>query len=135
MAMRTLLALIGVIAIVCRTCGACVFSSADSSTSPAVPEDPAPVKWALPQGGVWRPSTATRPARAARRLRHAPRKVQGPAPRHTRRAAARTATAAPGVEWQKFSEGLRPDPPDLKEIVAEREPPSPVLGGEETAST
>ena len=23
----------------------------------------------------------------------------------------------PGVEWQKFSEGLRPDPPDLKDIV------------------
>src|SRR5437764_12198844 len=29
---------------------------------------------------------------------------------------------APGVEWQKFSEGLRPDPPDLKEIVPNREP-------------
>jgi len=29
---------------------------------------------------------------------------------------------APGMEWQKFSEGLRPDPPDLKEIGKEREP-------------
>lgn len=29
---------------------------------------------------------------------------------------------APGVNWQKFSEGLNPDPPDLKEIAAEREP-------------
>jgi mono/diheme cytochrome c family protein len=29
---------------------------------------------------------------------------------------------APGVLWSKFSEGLRPDPPDLKEIVGEREP-------------
>src|SRR5262249_46957806 len=29
---------------------------------------------------------------------------------------------APGVEWQKFSERLRPDPPDLKEIVDQREP-------------
>jgi mono/diheme cytochrome c family protein len=28
----------------------------------------------------------------------------------------------PGVEWAKFSEGLRPDPPDLKEIVNDREP-------------
>jgi hypothetical protein len=26
---------------------------------------------------------------------------------------------APGVEWAKFSEGLRPDPPDLKDIAAE----------------
>jgi len=29
---------------------------------------------------------------------------------------------APGVEWSKFSEGLRPDPPDLHEIVDNREP-------------
>ena len=29
---------------------------------------------------------------------------------------------APGVEWQKFSEGLRPDPPDLKEVVEHRTP-------------
>jgi mono/diheme cytochrome c family protein len=28
----------------------------------------------------------------------------------------------PGVEWAKFSEGLRPDPPDLKEVVKERTP-------------
>ena len=30
---------------------------------------------------------------------------------------------APGVKWAKFSEGLNPDPPDLKEIVAELDPP------------
>ena len=29
---------------------------------------------------------------------------------------------APGVNWAKFSEGLHPDPPDLKEIVEERRP-------------
>ena len=29
---------------------------------------------------------------------------------------------APGVNWQKFSEGLNPDPPDLKEIAGERAP-------------
>jgi mono/diheme cytochrome c family protein len=29
---------------------------------------------------------------------------------------------APGVNWQKFSEGLNPDPPDLKEIAHELEP-------------
>jgi mono/diheme cytochrome c family protein len=28
---------------------------------------------------------------------------------------------APGTEWQKWSEGLNPDPPDLKEIVPKRE--------------
>jgi mono/diheme cytochrome c family protein len=29
---------------------------------------------------------------------------------------------APGVDWAKFSEGLRPDPPDLKDVVKERTP-------------
>src|SRR4029077_16533138 len=29
---------------------------------------------------------------------------------------------APGVEWAKFSEGLRPDPPDLKEVAAQLPP-------------
>jgi mono/diheme cytochrome c family protein len=28
----------------------------------------------------------------------------------------------PGVEWEKFSEGLHPDPPDLKEVANERTP-------------
>ena len=29
---------------------------------------------------------------------------------------------APGVNWAKFSEGLRPDPPDLKDVVSDRTP-------------
>jgi mono/diheme cytochrome c family protein len=29
---------------------------------------------------------------------------------------------APGVNWAKFSEGLHPDPPDLKELVNNRTP-------------
>jgi mono/diheme cytochrome c family protein len=29
---------------------------------------------------------------------------------------------APGVDWAKFAEGLRPDPPDLKDIVNDRTP-------------
>jgi mono/diheme cytochrome c family protein len=29
---------------------------------------------------------------------------------------------APGVKWAKFSEGLHPDPPDLKEVVPELTP-------------
>ncbi len=29
---------------------------------------------------------------------------------------------APGVKWAKFSEGLHPDPPDLKDVVAELTP-------------
>ena len=30
--------------------------------------------------------------------------------------------ARPGVNWAKFSEGLRPDPPDLKKVANDREP-------------
>ena len=29
----------------------------------------------------------------------------------------------PGVSWAKFSEGLNPDPPDLKKVVADLSPP------------
>src|ERR1700748_1051991 len=29
---------------------------------------------------------------------------------------------APGATWQKFSEGLHPDPPDLKEVAGELSP-------------
>ncbi|MDE2362571.1 MAG: cytochrome c [Hyphomicrobiales bacterium] len=29
---------------------------------------------------------------------------------------------APGVKWAKFSEGLNPDPPDLKEVAGELDP-------------
>ncbi len=28
----------------------------------------------------------------------------------------------PGVQWAKFSEGLRPDPPDLKDVVNDMQP-------------
>jgi mono/diheme cytochrome c family protein len=29
---------------------------------------------------------------------------------------------APGVDWAKWSEGLRPDPPDLKKVADQRQP-------------
>jgi mono/diheme cytochrome c family protein len=33
-----------------------------------------------------------------------------------------TCHGAPGVTWAKFSEGLHPDPPDLKDVVGELSP-------------
>ena len=33
-----------------------------------------------------------------------------------------TCHGGPGVDWAKFSEGLRPDPPDLKELAHELSP-------------
>jgi mono/diheme cytochrome c family protein len=50
-----------------------------------------------------------------------PAQVQAGAKAYLARGCA-TCHGAPGVEWQKFSEGLRPDPPDLTKIVKEREP-------------
>ena len=41
---------------------------------------------------------------------------------------------APGVKWQKFSEGLNPDPPDLEEIAPERASPPSSSGWSRTAS-
>ena len=38
---------------------------------------------------------------------------------------------APGVNWAKYSEGLHPDPPDLKEVVNDRTPATIVLGDQE----
>jgi Cytochrome C oxidase, cbb3-type, subunit III len=37
-------------------------------------------------------------------------------------AAALIATADPGVDWAKFSEGMHPGPPDLKELANETSP-------------
>jgi Cytochrome C oxidase, cbb3-type, subunit III len=34
-----------------------------------------------------------------------------------------TCHGAPGVAWAKFAEGLRPDPPDLKDLAKERASP------------
>src|SRR5712692_5729745 len=33
-----------------------------------------------------------------------------------------TCHGGPGVDWAKYAEGLRPDPPDLKELANERTP-------------
>jgi mono/diheme cytochrome c family protein len=33
-----------------------------------------------------------------------------------------TCHGGPGVQWAKFTEGMQPYPPDLKEIVKDREP-------------
>ena len=41
----------------------------------------------------------------------------------------------PGVDWAKFSEGLRPDPPDLKEVADELLARTDCSGWSRTAST
>src|SRR5258708_7139078 len=85
----------------------------------ATEQDPGPVAWVLIQ------------VRQAAISRHAndtpPKSLDDPA---TVRAGARAYSqrgcvachGGPGAQWAKFSEGLNPGPPDLKEIVGELPP-------------
>jgi mono/diheme cytochrome c family protein len=116
--MLKLLALIGLLAIVAAI-GAAVFLFGGYFSVGATADDPAIVNWAL---------VKVRAASIARHATDAPAvALENPA---VIRAGARAFSqrgctnchGGPGVEWAKFSEGLNPDPPDLKEVVGERTP-------------
>ena len=113
-----LLALIGALAILVAIAAGVFFFGGFYSVA-ATQEDSALVKWALMN------------VRMASINRHAadppPIPIDDPA---NIQAGAKAFQArgcwnchgGPGVEWQKFSEGLQPDPPDLKDIVNDRRP-------------
>jgi hypothetical protein len=113
-----LLALIGFLAIVVALAAAAYFFGGFYSVA-ATAEDPAIVKWALIKvrmASIGRHATDAPPIPL-----DDPANVQAGA----RAFAARGCTnchGGPGVEWAKFSEGLNPDPPDLKDVVKERQP-------------
>jgi mono/diheme cytochrome c family protein len=116
--MLRFLAIIGFIAILVVIAAGAFFFGGFYSVA-ATSEDPGVVNWVLIQ---------VRQASVARHARDAPPRSLDDA------ALVRTGArlfsergcvnchGAPGVEWAKFSEGLRPGPPDLKEIVNDREP-------------
>jgi mono/diheme cytochrome c family protein len=113
-----LLALIGVLAILAVIFKAGYFLGGFYNVA-ATEAEPDIVAWALTR------------ARTASIQRHAsgtpPMSLNDPAEvRNGARAFSERGCAnchgAPGVAWAKWSEGLRPDPPDLKKIVANREP-------------
>ena len=115
--MMRFLAFIGFFAIVVGI-GAAVFFLGGFFSVAATAEDPGIVNWGLIQ---------VRQASIARHTKEVPLvALDDAAVRAGARAFAERGCVhchgAPGVEWSKFSEGLRPDPPDLKEIVAAREP-------------
>jgi len=113
-----ILAFIGALAIVVAV-GAAIFFFGGFFSVAASEPDPGIVNWALVK------------VRMASIERHAheispvnlddPEIVQAGARAFAARGCA-NCHGAPGVNWQKFSEGLQPDPPDLKDIVKEREP-------------
>jgi len=116
--MRSLLALIGALAIVVGVAALVFFFGGFFNVAATNPE-PAAVSWALIKvrsASVNHYATQQPPAGF-----DAPAKVQAGAKAYATRGCT-NCHGGPGVQWQKFSEGLRPDPPDLKEIVPNREP-------------
>ncbi len=113
-----LLAVIGALAIVVALGAAVYFFGGFYSVAATEPE-PGPVAWVLIK------------VRQASIIRHAtdpaPGTLDDPA---SVRAGARafaargcvTCHGAPGADYAKFAEGMRPDPPDLKDIVSDRAP-------------
>ena len=113
-----LLSLIGLLAIVVGIAALVFFFGGFFNVS-AQNEEPAPVKWALIKvrmAAVDRYATDQPPSGY-----DAQDKVQAGAKAYSARGCT-NCHGGPGVEWQKFSEGLRPDPPDLTKVVKEREP-------------
>ena len=112
-----LLAVIGALAIVVAI-GVAVYVFL-GFYSVAATEEPAPIAWVL---------VHVRQASIDRHATEAPPKSLGDAAvvhAGAHAFAARGCTnchGAPGVKWAKFSEGLQPSPPDLKDIVDQREP-------------
>jgi len=113
-----ILAVIGALAIIV-VIGAAVFFFGGFYSVAGTSEDPAIVRWALIQ------------VRTASIDRHAqdqpPASIKDSA---SVQAGAKAFAAhgcanchgAPGVNWAKYSEGLHPDPPDLKEVVGQASP-------------
>jgi mono/diheme cytochrome c family protein len=116
--MRGFLALIGFLAIVAGIAAAVFFFGGFYSVA-GTAEEPALVKQALVsvrQASINRQATAQPPSGY-----DTPAAVQAGAKAYSERGCV-NCHGAPGVEWAKWSEGLRPDPPDLKEIVPDLQP-------------
>jgi mono/diheme cytochrome c family protein len=116
--MKTLLAFIGALAIICVIAAAVFFFGGFYNVAATV-EDPASVKWALTyirQASIMRHATDAPPSSL-----DDPALVQGGARAFSERGCV-NCHGAPGVDWAKFSEGLRPDPPGLKDLADQRRP-------------
>src|SRR4051794_9946309 len=117
-----LLALIGFLAIVVGV-AALVFFFGGFYSVAATNAEPAPVSWGLVKvrmASVDRNATEQPPSGF-----DTPEKVQAGAKAYMARGCT-NCHGGPGIEWQKFSEGLRPDPPDLKDLVPNRLPRHPL---------
>ena len=113
-----ILTLVGALAIIVGA-GAAVFFFGGYYSVAGTAEEPGIVKWALVQvrtASINRYATDVPPASISD-----PASVQAGAKAYSALGCA-NCHGAPGVNWAKFSEGLHPDPPDLKEVVDHRTP-------------
>lgn len=111
-----LLAFIGVLAILVVIAAVVFFFGGYYSVAGTV-EDPPPVRWALVQirnASINHYATAQPPASL-----DTPANVQAGARAFLARGCA-NCHGGPGVPWAKFSEGLHPGPPDLKDVAPTR---------------
>lgn len=118
--MRLLLAFIGLVAIVVGIAAAGFFFGGFYNIAAAV-DDPAIVTWALPkvrEAAIDRYSAGLKPPAGLSLDDQAV--IQAGARAFAQRGCT-NCHGGPGVDWAKFSEGLHPDPPDLKD-VADDEP-------------
>jgi cytochrome c553 len=113
-----LLAFIGLLAIVIAIAAGVFFFGGFYSVAANV-EDPGVVNWALVRvrtASIQHYATDAPPANIGD-----PAMVQAGAREYLAQGCP-TCHGAPGVKWAKFSEGLHPDPPDLKEVAGELTP-------------
>ena len=115
-----ILALIGALGIVAALAAA-VFLFGGFYSVAATSDDPGIVSWALIKVRQASVDSHARGVSPPAVLLDDPATVRVGARAFLERGCA-TCHGAPGVEWAKFSEGLRPDPPDLKDVVKERKP-------------
>jgi hypothetical protein len=113
-----LLTLIGVLGLIGAICAAVFFFGGFYSVA-GTQDDPAIVHWAMVQvraASIGRHARDTPPANINDAVI-----IQAGA-REFAEHGCTNCHGGPGVAWGKFSEGLRPDPPDLKDVVNERTP-------------
>jgi mono/diheme cytochrome c family protein len=112
------LSYIGALAIIAAVAAGAYFFGGFYSVAATQP-DPGIVAWALGyvrDASISRHATDTPPV-----AMDDPATIKAGARAFAARGCA-TCHGAPGVMWAKFSEGLRPDPPDLKEAVSDLTP-------------
>jgi mono/diheme cytochrome c family protein len=115
--MKILLALVGALAIIVAIVAAGFFFLGFYNVAAAI-DDPAIVSWALPK--VRDASIAHYSAGLTPPMSLDDQAVIQDGARAFAKAGCVNCHGAPGVNWAKFSEGLHPDPPDLKDVADDR---------------